>query len=82
MHGKIPGTGWGLIGDFLFLFGSPYLGRWWRMRHLTPTLRRWWLVGLPGTGTNRSIVMTFLDTILPLVWIASASKAAASITCC
>ena len=28
---------------------------------------------------NRSMVMTFLDTILPLGWIALASKAAASI---
>ena len=49
MHGSISRAGGGLVGDFLLLFGPPCLGRGWRLRHLTPTLRRWGLIGLPGT---------------------------------
>ena len=37
---------------------------------------------MQALAVYRSIDITFLDTILPLGWIASASRAAASVTCC
>ena len=39
-------------------------------------------MGCCAPGMKRSMVMTFLDTILPPVWITSADKAATSITGC